>query len=169
MDDFAVAAQGVVAIAFSRVSRLLASGQRLGGRCRLAAGFATGAVEGDGKTLRRSNAMSEQSSPPHRMVQKAIIRISVSACRALSSRGFSSAAKQPAKRSMRSPKPNPMVRIDSPPHRKPRCRLEVNGISLACHLTFLTEIPGAEFRQNSAFVQDAITLTAAGGNQEWLS
>jgi Plasmid encoded RepA protein len=31
----------------------------------------------------------------------------------------------------------------------------------ACRLTFLTEIPGAELRQNGAFVQDAITLTAA--------
>lgn len=29
----------------------------------------------------------------------------------------------------------------------------------ACRLTFLTEIPGAELRQNGAFVQDAITLT----------
>ena len=26
----------------------------------------------------------------------------------------------------------------------------------ACRLTFLTEIPGAEFRQNGAFVQDAV-------------
>jgi hypothetical protein len=31
----------------------------------------------------------------------------------------------------------------------------------ACRLTFLTEIPGAELRQNGAFVQDSITLTAA--------
>jgi replication initiator protein len=31
----------------------------------------------------------------------------------------------------------------------------------ACRLTFLTEIPGAELRQNGAFVQNAITLTAA--------
>lgn len=31
----------------------------------------------------------------------------------------------------------------------------------ACRLTFLTEIPGAELRRNGAFVQDAITLTAA--------
>lgn len=30
----------------------------------------------------------------------------------------------------------------------------------ACRLTFLTEVPGAEFRQNGAFVQNAITLTA---------
>jgi hypothetical protein len=30
-----------------------------------------------------------------------------------------------------------------------------------CRLTFLTEIPGAELRQNGAFVQNAITLTAA--------
>jgi len=29
----------------------------------------------------------------------------------------------------------------------------------ACRLTFLTEMPGAELRQNGAFVQDAITLT----------
>jgi hypothetical protein len=29
----------------------------------------------------------------------------------------------------------------------------------ACRLTFLTEIPGAELRQNGAFVQNAITLT----------
>ncbi|MEA2738302.1 MAG: hypothetical protein QOH05_1609 [Acetobacteraceae bacterium] len=29
----------------------------------------------------------------------------------------------------------------------------------ACRLTFLTEVPGAEFRQNGAFVQNAITLT----------
>jgi len=31
----------------------------------------------------------------------------------------------------------------------------------ACRLTFLTEVPGAEFRQNGAFVQNAITLTKA--------
>jgi Plasmid encoded RepA protein len=31
----------------------------------------------------------------------------------------------------------------------------------ACRLTFLTEIPGAELRQNGAFVQNAITLTTA--------
>jgi Plasmid encoded RepA protein len=30
----------------------------------------------------------------------------------------------------------------------------------ACRLTFLTEVPGAEMRQNGAFVQNAITLTA---------
>jgi hypothetical protein len=29
----------------------------------------------------------------------------------------------------------------------------------ACRLTFVTEVPGAEFRQNGAFVQNAITLT----------
>jgi hypothetical protein len=29
----------------------------------------------------------------------------------------------------------------------------------ACRLTFLTEVPGAEMRQNGAFVQNAITLT----------
>jgi Plasmid encoded RepA protein len=31
----------------------------------------------------------------------------------------------------------------------------------ACRLTFLTEMPGAELRQNGAFVQNAITLTKA--------
>jgi len=36
----------------------------------------------------------------------------------------------------------------------------------ACRLTFLTEIPGAEFRQNGAFVQDAITLTAAADERQ---
>jgi hypothetical protein len=36
----------------------------------------------------------------------------------------------------------------------------------ACRLTFLTAIPGAEFRQNGAFVQDAITLTAAADERQ---
>jgi hypothetical protein len=36
----------------------------------------------------------------------------------------------------------------------------------ACRLTFLTEIPGAELRQNGAFVQDAITLTAAADERQ---
>ena len=36
----------------------------------------------------------------------------------------------------------------------------------ACRLTFLTEIPGAEFRQNGAFVQDAITLTAVADERQ---
>jgi hypothetical protein len=33
-------------------------------------------------------------------------------------------------------------------------------------LTFLTEIPGAELRQNGAFVQDAITLTASADDRQ---
>ena len=36
----------------------------------------------------------------------------------------------------------------------------------ACRLTFLTEIPGAEMRQNGAFVQNAITLTAAADERQ---
>ena len=36
----------------------------------------------------------------------------------------------------------------------------------ACRLTFLTEIPGAELRQNGAFVQNAITLTAAADRRQ---
>src|ERR1700750_2784645 len=36
----------------------------------------------------------------------------------------------------------------------------------ACRLTFLTEIPGAELRQNGAFVQNAITLTAASDQRQ---
>jgi hypothetical protein len=36
----------------------------------------------------------------------------------------------------------------------------------ACRLTFLTEIPGAELRQNGAFVQDAITLTTAAEERQ---
>jgi hypothetical protein len=36
----------------------------------------------------------------------------------------------------------------------------------ACRLTFLTEVPGAELRQNGAFVQNAITLTAAADNRQ---
>jgi hypothetical protein len=36
----------------------------------------------------------------------------------------------------------------------------------ACRLTFLTEIPGAELRQNGAFVQNAITLTAAADERQ---
>jgi len=32
--------------------------------------------------------------------------------------------------------------------------------------TFLTEIPGAELRQNGAFVQNAITLTAAADERQ---
>jgi len=35
----------------------------------------------------------------------------------------------------------------------------------ACRLTFLTEIPGAELRQNGAFVQNSITLTALSEHQ----
>jgi hypothetical protein len=36
----------------------------------------------------------------------------------------------------------------------------------ACRLTFLTEISGAELRQNGAFVQNAITLTAAEDDRQ---
>lgn len=36
----------------------------------------------------------------------------------------------------------------------------------ACRLTFLTEIPGAELRQNGAFVQNAITLTSAADERQ---
>lgn len=36
----------------------------------------------------------------------------------------------------------------------------------ACRLTFLTEVPGAELRQNGAFVQNAITLTAASDERQ---
>lgn len=36
----------------------------------------------------------------------------------------------------------------------------------ACRLTFLTEIPGAELRQNGAFVQNAITLTSATDDRQ---
>ena len=36
----------------------------------------------------------------------------------------------------------------------------------ACRLTFLTEIPGAELRQNGAFVQNAITLTTAADERQ---
>jgi hypothetical protein len=36
----------------------------------------------------------------------------------------------------------------------------------ACRLTFLTEISGAELRQNGAFVQDAITLTTAADDRQ---
>src|ERR1700750_1593593 len=36
----------------------------------------------------------------------------------------------------------------------------------ACRLTFLTEIPGAELRQNCAFVQHAITLTAVADERQ---
>jgi Plasmid encoded RepA protein len=36
----------------------------------------------------------------------------------------------------------------------------------ACRLTFLTEVPGAELRQNGAFVQNAITLTAAADDRQ---
>jgi hypothetical protein len=36
----------------------------------------------------------------------------------------------------------------------------------ACRLTFLTEVPGAELRQNGAFVQNAITLTAAADERQ---
>jgi Plasmid encoded RepA protein len=51
-------------------------------------------------------------------------------------------------------------------HRDDRCGVRTLGgareherrIS-ACRLTFVTEVPGAEFRQNGAFVQNAITLT----------
>lgn len=38
---------------------------------------------------------------------------------------------------------------------------EQAGRISACRLTFLTEIPGAELRQNGAFVQNAITLSSA--------
>jgi hypothetical protein len=38
---------------------------------------------------------------------------------------------------------------------------EQAGRISACRLTFLTEMPGAELRQNGAFVQNAITLTVA--------
>ncbi len=36
----------------------------------------------------------------------------------------------------------------------------------ACRLTFLTEIPGAELRQNGAFVQNAIALTPAADERQ---
>ncbi len=36
----------------------------------------------------------------------------------------------------------------------------------ACRLTFLTEMPGAELRQNGAFVQNAITLTPAADDRQ---
>ncbi len=36
----------------------------------------------------------------------------------------------------------------------------------ACRLTFLTEVPGAELRQNGAFVQNAITLTATADERQ---
>lgn len=36
----------------------------------------------------------------------------------------------------------------------------------ACRLTFLTEVPGAELRQNGAFVQNAITLTAVADERQ---
>ena len=36
----------------------------------------------------------------------------------------------------------------------------------ACRLTFLTEVPGAELRQNGAFVQNAITLTAEADERQ---
>ena len=36
----------------------------------------------------------------------------------------------------------------------------------ACRLTFLTEVTGAELRQNGAFVQNAITLTAAADERQ---
>jgi hypothetical protein len=36
----------------------------------------------------------------------------------------------------------------------------------ACRLTFLTEISGAELRQNGAFVQDAITLSATADERQ---
>jgi hypothetical protein len=36
----------------------------------------------------------------------------------------------------------------------------------ACRLTFLTEVPGAELRQNGAFVQNAITLTQAADDRQ---
>jgi hypothetical protein len=36
----------------------------------------------------------------------------------------------------------------------------------ACRLTFLTEIPGVELRQNGAFVQNAITLTATADDRQ---
>src|SRR5215213_1833404 len=49
--------------------------------------------------------MSEQSSPPHSTVQKAIIRISSRSCRVLSPRGSSSSAKQAANSPM-DPPPN---------------------------------------------------------------
>src|SRR5215472_130361 len=36
----------------------------------------------------------------------------------------------------------------------------------ACRLTFLTEVPGAELRQNGAFVQNAITLSAVADERQ---
>lgn len=36
----------------------------------------------------------------------------------------------------------------------------------ACRLTFLTEIPGAELRQNGAFVQNAITLVTLSDDRQ---
>ena len=36
----------------------------------------------------------------------------------------------------------------------------------ACRLTFPTEIPGAELRQNGAFVQNAITLTSTANERQ---
>jgi hypothetical protein len=43
---------------------------------------------------------------------------------------------------------------------------EQAGRISACRLTFLTEMPGAELRQNGAFVQNAITLTAAADERQ---
>jgi hypothetical protein len=56
--------------------------------------------------------ISEQSSVPQSMAQNAITRISLSACRALSSGGSPSSAKQAANRSMWPPGANPIVRLD---------------------------------------------------------
>ena len=43
---------------------------------------------------------------------------------------------------------------------------EQAGRISACRLTFLTEMPGAELRQNGAFVQNAITLTTAADERQ---
>jgi hypothetical protein len=43
---------------------------------------------------------------------------------------------------------------------------EQAGRISACRLTFLTEMPGAELRQNGAFVQNAITLTVAADERQ---
>jgi hypothetical protein len=43
---------------------------------------------------------------------------------------------------------------------------EQAGRISACRLTFLTEMLGAELRQNGAFVQNAITLTTAADERQ---
>ena len=51
-----------------------------------------------------------------------------------------------------------------------RQKLQVGGRAgrriSACRLTFLTELPGAELRQNGAFVQNAITLTSRADERQ---